>query len=292
MAGWPLHPRLNLVLPAALMVMGCTGAPEPAQPRPKANPERHCAFEPEDPLAHDPILSHMAASCTSLDQCVLSCIRSGCGANVAGGCFHLCGRLIDPSDENRQQIADEYEEIAGLRTINRLARDASVIGVAQVLRVRRDGYRNQTADLEFSELWKSKIAGRVRLDASLSRQCDHSWVEENEQAVFFLEEGPTPGLYRIAGLGWGRFPLREVGGKTVVAGLDPPPHTIEYSPSPRELRRVADWTASFSDLRDRIHELTTEWPPPHAITADEITRRLCSGAEFSSADEPRAERRQ
>ena len=32
-----------------------------------------------------------AIRCTPTGACLLSCMRSQCGANVGGGCYHLCG---------------------------------------------------------------------------------------------------------------------------------------------------------------------------------------------------------
>jgi hypothetical protein len=40
---------------------------------------------------------HLAGKCEPRDACVLACSRSGCAANIAGGCEHVCSRGL-PED--------------------------------------------------------------------------------------------------------------------------------------------------------------------------------------------------
>jgi hypothetical protein len=182
-------------------------------------------------------------------DCLSSCEASGCGANVGGGCFHICGNLRDPSAENVARISARFREIAEQRTLDAISGSAAIIGIARVGRVTDPGRYGFTAELEFIEQWKSDGSATVVLDGSYQDECEDSWgqIREDQLALFFLEPAKE-GKHRISGLGWGRFELSGSSEEALATG-DPPLPSPVRATLPDELRRSGGWRAPLSALR-------------------------------------------
>jgi hypothetical protein len=58
-------------------------------------------------------LKSLEADCQPLDRCILACVASGCGANVGGGCAHLCSSGVRNGDEDYLKRAAFYLGVRG-----------------------------------------------------------------------------------------------------------------------------------------------------------------------------------
>jgi len=118
---------------------------------------------------------------------------------------------------------------------------AELIVVAKVVKV-EPGDPLRFARLEVIERWKGHAPDDLWVVASPTWQCDHSWAEEGERAVFFLfnvqdnprlkgsldagipdawmKAGHTGPVFKMWGQGNGRFVLRKRDGVTYAEAYD------------------------------------------------------------------------
>lgn len=200
----------------------------------------------------------------ALSDCKNSCQPSGCGSRVGGGCSHICGNLIDSSEQNLRRMGTRFREIAAERTLDEVTRRASIIGIARVREVSVSQPDDVTAKLDFIELWKSNQTSQgIVLDLRPRDSCDRTWYEvrEGKLAIFFLVPD-AKGRYRVAGDGWALFEIRDLSTFSVATGDMPLPLPVEATLR-KEDHRSGPWHASVNDLRPYVRRLVDREPQGH-----------------------------
>jgi hypothetical protein len=107
--------RFRLVLVALLLACSSSPAGSPANLRqkpttpPTAATGGPCTLDGLEPRTDDDrvVLTNIARRCHPIDHCLLECMRSGCAANIGGGCFHTCSRIGAPAAERDRVLLEE-----------------------------------------------------------------------------------------------------------------------------------------------------------------------------------------
>lgn len=183
--------------------------------------------------------------------CVSLCQASGCGANVGGGCYHLCGRAR-PSARRAQ--LQRYELLARERTLEHAATASSFVGVLRAHAVREVSLYETVIDATVVSTWAGSAPDEsVQISLAGHDYCDPSGYQArpDQDAVAFLVAGQPGSPYKIAGFGWGYLPITESDGEPVVVGWPPPPSNLKHETA-LDRYRVPTWRASVRELRDAV----------------------------------------
>jgi hypothetical protein len=99
-----MHRLVTILVLSVTLVSGPAGAEPVSAQKPWS---RHCTTQgiPASDDKEAVYLETAATRCEPKDACVLSCSRSGCAEDIAGGCFHACRGI----QEEMAERADSWE---------------------------------------------------------------------------------------------------------------------------------------------------------------------------------------
>lgn len=194
----------------------------------------------------------LAVSATpSSAGCVSLCQESGCGANVGGGCYHLCGR-VRPSAAAAQ--LERYRTIAESRKLDRAASSSTFVGVVRIREVREVSLHETFIDATLVSTWAGSIADeKIRMSVSGRDHCDPSTYQaqvNHEVVALLVAQGPDS-PYKVAGFGWGLFPVVTSQSQKSAVGYPPSPKGLRHTTEVNRYR-VPTWHAPIEDLRTAI----------------------------------------